>query len=119
VLLVTIHDPQVGGLGQVMAAVATPGRVAIHLLGRVVNPRQIRAGAPRLLTPLALGSGSRRFGFAAGGVRPGSSSFEDGIEELLELRVNRCSSRASFAASSSLASNRSATCVDNVAICAS
>jgi hypothetical protein len=42
---------------------------------------------------------------------------DGGMDELAELRVNRCSSLASFATSCALASTKAVTCVDSAVIC--
>ncbi len=115
-LLIAIHDPQIPrpGLRTARAETGLPGHQA-------ASPRpRFAPDAPGCLPRLRFGSSpARGFGFSAGGVLPGSSSLDGGIDEFDELRERRCSSLASFPANCSLASNRSATCVDSVVICPS
>lgn len=109
VLLIAVHDTQVGSCGQVCPATAHPLEVTVPAVVEFV-----------LIAPAQRGSPARRAacpdGFARrslrGGVRPGPSSFEGGIEKLPLLRESRCSSSASF---SSACSNRSLTSASWVA----
>jgi len=63
-------------------------------VGLSVNAR-CEPVAPRCL-PRLRGGSSLRGGLAGGGVRPGSSSFDGGLEELALLRESRCSALASL-----------------------
>ena len=108
-LLVAVHHPQVGGIGQIVPALAAPLREPILLVIGPVHPGEVRPRGSRLLTLAPLRPTTRAF-FAAGGVLPGSSSREGGIEELPELRDSRCSTRASLVASSSFNAVSAAIC---------
>ena len=87
------------GPGQIAAAVAAALGKPIPTLAGVLGPGQVAPGAPGCLPRFRV-TPPRRFGFTAGGVLPGSSSFDGGIDELPLLRESRCSSRASRASSS-------------------
>jgi hypothetical protein len=101
VLLITIHHTEIRGPGQIPAAVAAAlGKPIPTLAGFSVKARYA-PGAPGCLPRFRV-TPPRRFGFTAGGVLPGSSSFDGGIDELPLLRESRCSSRASRASSSSM-----------------
>ena len=76
--------------------------------GFSVHPR-CDPGAPGCL-PLGRAGPTRPRFFSTGGVLPGSSSFDGGLEEFPELRESRCSTRASLAARAPLASISSAIC---------
>ena len=117
-LLVAVDHPKVGGVGQIMPALAVTLREPILLIVGPVDPGEVRP--PRrswllALRPLRPTTALLR----RRGILPGSSSLDGGMEELLELRASKCSSLASFAANCPLASTRSATCVDSVVICPS
>ena len=53
VLLIAIHHPQIGGIGQLIATLTAALRVAVQLLVRVVHPCQVRSRRTRLLASLA------------------------------------------------------------------
>ncbi len=67
--------------------------------------------------PLGSARPTRPDCFSPGGVLPGSSSRDGGLEELRELRDSRCSTRASLPASFSLASTNSEICPAIAVIC--
>ena len=56
VLLVAIHHTEIGGLSQIITALAAPRRVPVHLIIRLLNPGRVRARSTRLLTRLAFRS---------------------------------------------------------------
>ena len=100
--LVRGRHAQVRRAGQVRAARARPLREMRHRLVRVLAPGQVRARRAGLLARLAPFP-FPRFGLAGGGVRPGRSSADGGIEEFPLFRDTSRSSRSTLAA-------RSATC---------
>jgi hypothetical protein len=116
VLLIAVDHAEIPCAGQVVAAVTAAFGEPILLRIRGVGPRQMRPRRPGLLAPRPLGPTRPRC-LSGGAGLPGSSSFEGGFEEFPELRDSRCSSRASLAASASLASISSAICPACALIC--
>jgi len=100
-LLIPVHDPQIPALAQPRATLATAFWKPVNPIVGDLHPGQVRPRRPRLLTPQPLRPATA---LRLGGVRPGSSSRDGGIEELPELRDSRCSNRASLPTSCSLAS---------------
>src|SRR5215213_8861178 len=89
VLLITVHNTEVPGSGEIITTVtAAFGKPVTALVG-VIGPRQ---GRPR---PRCLSGGAGL---------PGSSSLDGGFEEFPEFRDSRCSSLASFPDKTSFAS---------------
>jgi hypothetical protein len=107
VLLIAVDHTQIQRAGQAYAAPTAAGRKQLTPPVRSVGEGQPGARRAGLLAPRPPRPTPRR-GFCGAGGLPGSSSREGGLEELPELRDNRCSTRASFAVSASLAARNSA-----------
>lgn len=119
VLLEAVDHPQIRGVCQILAAVATTGREhPRRSCGSSVHAR-CDPGTPGCLSRVRAGPDRPRRGFSGGGGLPGPSSRDGGLEELPEFRDSRCSNRASFAARASLASITSDSCPAILAICRS
>ncbi|MBA4863862.1 hypothetical protein H1V43_21370 [Streptomyces sp. PSKA54] len=128
VLLVAVDQPEVDRRREVGAAAACPLGVAVAAVVELIliapaqrgpariAPAQRGPARPGLLALRPPGQLARRC--SRGGLRPTSSSFEDGIEELELLRESRCRSLASSSACCSNVSINSASCVDNAVVCA-
>ncbi len=61
VLLIAIHHTKIGGLSQIIAALAAPRRVPVHLVIRLLDPGQVRARSTGLLAWLAFRSAALSF----------------------------------------------------------
>jgi hypothetical protein len=118
-LLITIHHAQINRIGQINTTAAIALRKSIDLIIRHLGPGQIRTRRPGCLPFLRVGLPSPGVPFAGGGVRPRSSSFDGGDDELPEFRDSTYSSRASFSVNALFASRRSATCLAIALICSS
>ena len=100
-LLVAVDDPQIGRGLQVRAAAARAfGKPVLVYVG---FPPELEMRPRRTGLLAAFTAFTSRFGFTGGGVLPGASSPDGGIEELRLLRDCRCSSLANFAVSVALA----------------
>lgn len=79
--------------GASQAQVVPPGalslREPVDMPIRIVGEGQIGSWRPGCLPRSRFGSPPRRCGFSAAGMRPGSSSFDGGNDELPELRDNK------------------------------